>query len=129
MSDRIAVMDGGEIRQCGSPEEIYEQPTGPFVAGFIGVSNPLPGEDGAQISVRPEKIWIGELENGMTSMEGTVVERVYVGTTTQVIVELDSGARLVALEQNTASARADDRWEIGERVKLGWHPEHARELR
>jgi hypothetical protein len=22
-------MEGGEIRQCGSPEEIYEQPTGP----------------------------------------------------------------------------------------------------
>jgi hypothetical protein len=61
------------------------------VAGFIGVSNLLPGEDGAQISVRPEKIWLGDLEHGMTSMEGTVVERVYVGTTTQVIVELDSG--------------------------------------
>jgi spermidine/putrescine transport system ATP-binding protein len=128
MSDRIAVMEGGEIRQCGSPEEIYEQPTGPFVAGFIGVSNLLPGDDGSQISVRPEKIWLGDLENGMTSMEGTVVERVYVGTTTQVIVELESGVRLVALEQNTARARDDDRWEIGERVKLGWHPEHAREL-
>jgi spermidine/putrescine transport system ATP-binding protein len=128
MSDRIAVMEGGEIRQCGSPEEIYEQPTGPFVAGFIGVSNLLPGDDGSQLSVRPEKIWLGDLENGMTSMEGTVVERVYVGTTTQVIVELESGVRLVALEQNTARARDDDRWEIGERVKLGWHPEHAREL-
>jgi spermidine/putrescine transport system ATP-binding protein len=129
MSDRIAVMEGGDIRQCGSPEEIYEQPTGPFVAGFIGVSNLLPGDDGSQVSVRPEKIWLGDLESGMTSMEGTVVERVYVGTTTQVIVELDSGVRLVALEQNTARARADDRWEIGDRVKLGWHPEHARELR
>ena len=67
MSDRIAVMEGGEIRQCGSPEEIYEQPTGPFVAGFIGVSNLLPGEDGGQISVRPEKIWLGELEEGMSA--------------------------------------------------------------
>jgi ABC-type Fe3+/spermidine/putrescine transport system ATPase subunit len=98
-------------------------------AGFIGVSNLPPGDDGAQISVRPQKIWLGDLEHGMTSMEGTVVERVYVGTTTQVIVELDSGVRLMALEQNTARARADDRWEIGDLVKLGWHPEHARELR
>ena len=129
MSDRIAVMECGEVRQCGSPEEIYEQPAGPFVAGFIGVSNLLPGEDGSQISVRPEKIWLGDLEQGMSTFEGTVVERVYVGTTTQVIVELESGVRLVALEQNTASAKADDRWEIGERVRLGWHPEHARELR
>ena len=43
MSDRIAVMDGGVVKQCGSPEEIYEHPEGPFVAGFIGVSNLLPG--------------------------------------------------------------------------------------
>ena len=43
MSDRIAVMEGGKVKQCGTPEEVYEHPTGPFVAGFIGVSNLLPG--------------------------------------------------------------------------------------
>jgi spermidine/putrescine transport system ATP-binding protein len=129
MSDRIAVMEDGEVRQCGTPEEVYERPGGPFVAGFIGISNLLPGPDGSQISIRPEKIWLGELEDGMDSVEGTIVERVYVGTTTQVIVELSPGVRLVALEQNTARARSDDRWEIGERVRLGWHPEHARVLR
>ena len=129
MSDRIAVMEGGEVKQCGAPEEIYERPAGPFVAGFIGVSNLLPGPNGGQIAVRPEKIWLGEAEEGMTTMEGTVVERVYLGTTTQVIVELDSGVRLVALEQNSARADANDRWEIGERVRLGWHPEHSLVLR
>jgi spermidine/putrescine transport system ATP-binding protein len=129
MSDRIAVMDAGEVRQCGTPEEVYERPDGSFVAGFIGISNLLPGPDGTHISVRPEKIWLGELEDGMTVHEGTVVERVYVGTTTQVIVELSPGVRLVALEQNTSRQRADDRWEIGERVRLGWHPEHALVLR
>jgi spermidine/putrescine transport system ATP-binding protein len=154
MSDRIAVMEHGLVRQCGPPEEIYEQPKGPFVAGFIGVSNLLPGVarngsvqlvggdecravmpahvgdgDQIQLSVRPEKIWIGDLEEGMASVEGTIVERVYVGTTTQIIVELAPGIRLVALEQNTARARSDDRWEIGDRVKLGWHPEHALVLR
>jgi spermidine/putrescine transport system ATP-binding protein len=125
MSDRIAVMEHGEVKQCGPPEEIYEQPAGPFVAGFIGVSNLLPGPNGGQIAVRPEKIWLGEVEDGMTTMEGSVVERVYLGTTTQVIVELESGVRLVALEQNSARADAANRWEIGDRVKLGWHPEHS----
>jgi spermidine/putrescine transport system ATP-binding protein len=129
MSDRIAVMEDGEVRQCGTPEEVYERPLGPFVAGFIGISNLLPGPDGTHISVRPEKIWLGEVEEGMTVREGTVVERVYVGTTTQVIVELSPGVRLVALEQNTARQRSDDRWEIGQRVKLGWLPEHALVLR
>jgi spermidine/putrescine transport system ATP-binding protein len=65
----------------------------------------------------------------MVSVDGTIVERVYVGTTTQVIVELAPGVRLVALEQNTSRSRSDDRWEIGNRVKLGWHPEHALVLR
>ena len=55
-------------------------------------------------------------------MPGTVVARVYVGTSTQVIVEIAEGVRLVALEQNFARARSDDRWEIGSRVTLGWHP-------
>ena len=44
MSDRIAVMEDGEVRQCGTPEEVYERPGGPFVAGFIGISNLLPGD-------------------------------------------------------------------------------------
>ena len=48
MSDRIAVMDHGVVIQCGTPEEVYEQPAKPFVAGFIGISNLMPGmaEDG-----------------------------------------------------------------------------------
>jgi spermidine/putrescine transport system ATP-binding protein len=44
MSDRIAVMDRGRIEQVDSPEEIYERPATTFVAGFIGVSNLMPGE-------------------------------------------------------------------------------------
>ena len=154
MSDRIAVMEDGQVRQCGTPEEVYERPQGPFVAGFIGISNLLPAtvDDGGvrlssgqrfaapvpsecsegskvYLSVRPEKIWLDEREDGMVSVDGTIVERVYVGTTTQVIVELAPGLRLVALEQNAARQRADDRWEIGQRVRLGWHPEHALVLR
>ena len=43
MSDRIAVMNGGRIEQLASPEDVYERPTTTFVAGFIGVSNLMPG--------------------------------------------------------------------------------------
>jgi spermidine/putrescine transport system ATP-binding protein len=154
MSDRIAVMCDGEIQQLGAPEEIYEHPEKAFVAGFIGISNLLPAtvEDGGvrlstgvlvpapvpdglaqgaevQLSVRPEKLLVDELEDGMASVEGTIAERVYMGTATQLIVELAPGSRLVALEQNTARARADDRWELGDRVRIGWHPEHGQVLR
>jgi spermidine/putrescine transport system ATP-binding protein len=43
MSDRIAVMHRGVIEQLGPPEEIYDRPRTEFVAGFIGVSNLMPG--------------------------------------------------------------------------------------
>jgi spermidine/putrescine transport system ATP-binding protein len=41
MSDRIAVMNGGDVEQIGDPREIYEHPTTPFVADFIGSLNAL----------------------------------------------------------------------------------------
>jgi len=43
MSDRIAVMNNGRYEQLGDPESLYERPTTRFVAGFLGVSNLLPG--------------------------------------------------------------------------------------
>jgi len=36
LGSKIAVMQGGEIRQFGSPREIYDRPADLFVAGFIG---------------------------------------------------------------------------------------------
>jgi spermidine/putrescine transport system ATP-binding protein len=43
MSDRIAVMNKGRYEQLGDPEGLYERPTTRFVAGFLGISNLLPG--------------------------------------------------------------------------------------
>jgi putative spermidine/putrescine transport system ATP-binding protein len=39
MSDDIVVMDHGCIQQDAHPIELYRQPSNPFVAGFIGVTN------------------------------------------------------------------------------------------
>ena len=36
LSERIAVIDKGEIQQCGTPLEVYTTPANIFVAGFIG---------------------------------------------------------------------------------------------
>jgi len=44
ISDRIAVMDKGNIVQVGSPEEIYKRPASRFVADFIGTTNFIAGE-------------------------------------------------------------------------------------
>src|SRR6185312_7419759 len=93
MSDRIAVMNHGVIEQLDSPEAVYQRPRTTFVAGFIGVSNLMPGQvvssvdgrgelrldSGAQVSadgltglavgdrcyavVRPEKLRIERVED------------------------------------------------------------------
>ena len=41
LSDRIAVIDQGRIRQIGSPQDIYFRPANPFVARFVGATNLL----------------------------------------------------------------------------------------
>ena len=55
LADRIAVMEGGEIVQIGTPTEIYERPRSRFVSDFIGISNFLTGRlvarEGAAITV------------------------------------------------------------------------------
>ncbi len=43
MSDKIIVMNQGEILQQGTPIDIYNEPTNAFVADFIGESNIFPG--------------------------------------------------------------------------------------
>ncbi|CAL7868523.1 Spermidine/putrescine import ATP-binding protein PotA [Fusobacterium necrophorum subsp. funduliforme] len=44
ISDRIAVMNQGEILQIGTPAEVYESPANMFVADFLGDNNFLEGE-------------------------------------------------------------------------------------
>ena len=36
MSDRIFLLNNGEVQQCGTPDEIYNHPVNPFVADFLG---------------------------------------------------------------------------------------------
>jgi spermidine/putrescine transport system ATP-binding protein len=47
MSDRIAVMNHGVVEQVDVPESVYDRPRTTFVAGFIGVSNLMPGVAGS----------------------------------------------------------------------------------
>src|SRR5215208_5115499 len=58
MSDRIAVMNNGRVEQVAEPAEVYERPATTFVAGFIGVSNLLPG-----VVAGPDEV---RLDNGPT---------------------------------------------------------------
>jgi ABC-type Fe3+/spermidine/putrescine transport system ATPase subunit len=60
ISDRIAVMDSGNVVQIGNPRDIYQKPANRFVADFIGTMNFMSGEvievlaDRSAVSVRTE---------------------------------------------------------------------------
>ncbi|MGR3290433.1 MAG: choline ABC transporter ATP-binding protein [Paracoccaceae bacterium] len=41
LGDRIAIMEGGRIVQCGTPQEIYSNPANDYVADFVAHMNPL----------------------------------------------------------------------------------------
>jgi spermidine/putrescine transport system ATP-binding protein len=150
MSDRVAIMSGGVIEQCGTPEDVYENPTSVFAAGFIGTSNlmtgtwsagavsvtpqlevPVPSHSGSSegdvvsVAVRPEKIWLSDLTPAMVQTPGTIVSTSYHGATTQYLVSVGDGVTLTVLEQNLPRMTADDRWNPGDRVQVGWLPEHA----
>jgi multiple sugar transport system ATP-binding protein len=55
LGDRIAVMQGGRVRQIGTPAEVYDEPADTFVAGFLGSPpmNVLESTDGL-VGFRPE---------------------------------------------------------------------------
>ena len=44
LADRVAILNQGAIEQVGTPQEIHDDPSGAFVAGFVGESNRLEGE-------------------------------------------------------------------------------------
>ncbi len=43
LSDQVAVMNQGRFEQVGTPQSLYYQPQTPFVAGFVGANNRIPG--------------------------------------------------------------------------------------
>lgn len=59
LADRIAVMEGGRIRQVGTPTEVFRRPANTFVAGFIG-STPMNLVDarvhGDELAVGPARL-------------------------------------------------------------------------
>jgi putative spermidine/putrescine transport system ATP-binding protein len=137
MSDRIAVFNQGKIEQMGTPAEIYEHPTTPFVAGFVGVSNLVSGDiakritgSDAMFSIRPEKIHLAAanetVEGDMFCADGKVRDVIYLGLYTRYLVELDGGGDLVVVEQNLKTTSMDVMRARNQRVRLFWSKDHIR---
>jgi putative spermidine/putrescine transport system ATP-binding protein len=146
LSDRICLMNDGQIEQLGTPEDIYERPANTFVADFIGASNliygtvttdrcmktadgdlPLPDDCAVQahqqaaLIVRPEKILLCSHEDGLVS--GRVEESIYAGAETRLLVRLPSDTLMTVRRGAGLPSVA-----IGESVFMRWERNQARLL-
>lgn len=141
MSDRILILNHGQVEQIGTPKELHECPKNRFVAEFLGSANLFYGKvvkhnqvqvieiegeikkecrneqliDGNQgtLMVRPEHIRLSPTTKEQNSnLVGRIKSVVYLGTTIRYQIEL--------LSNRTVIATDSQQYQEGELVALDW---------
>ena len=124
ISDRIVVMNAGNIEQLGAPHEIYNKPATRFVATFVGqlntitakVADPaartvtidgqtatlhaLPSDakanDEIMLTLRPEVLSVGAREGNDITLNGTIADVTFLGSVIRLRVAL--GENILSLD-------------------------------
>jgi len=150
MSDRIAVMNEGDLIQVGPPEDIYESPVDLFVAGFVGDMVFLPGEiaeagvvrlgggetvrartssesgTAVTVAVRPEKLHLygerSEAPPDRNAVSGRVTRKIFYGEALYYEIDVGASGTFDVRVENVPSAK---RWEVGDDVVVDFHSEAA----
>ncbi len=135
MSDKIVVINDGEIQQIGTPTQIYNEPNNTFVADFIGESNIFNGtvvgtlkvkfcgatfdclddfeiNDMVDVVVRPEDIKICAPTEGQ--LKGKVISTVFKGVHYEITVGV---GKFEIVIQSTSSA------EVGATIGMRVEPD------
>lgn len=143
-SDRIGIMNEGELIQIGTPQEVYEEPNSKFVAQFIGDTNLWHGTiaegesmtvetdagidvaiaDGSEltagtrvsVSIRPERISIARSLTHDNVLDATVEEHIYQGD--DIIYQVTTEGGEVMIQQ--PAKESTDLYESGDSVDIGF---------
>jgi putative spermidine/putrescine transport system ATP-binding protein len=148
MSDRVAVIEQGKIKQVGTPREIYDNPKEKFVAEFIGEANIIEGkiiqrenlemtvkvddltlttpssEEKAQetvyVSIRPESVKLSK-KAGTTknSFTGRIEAAEHLGPYIQYHIRLVDNLKIVA---NVPYSKQFTSYKAGEEIYASWDP-------
>lgn len=147
MSDRIAVMEDGQIRQVGTPRKVYERPSSIFVANFVGESCLIPVQvergkprlngtpilmnghslsDGSYfLMIRPEKVRLLATTDtpDFNCFKGRLTNLVYEGESVALQVDLGESLsiRMRTLVQQSLEVATGRLPEIGDDVTVGLH--------
>ena len=136
IADRVGVLAAGRLVQIGAPEVIYHHPATPFVAGFVGAADFLPGEvtaagivtevgvfpnDDARpadqkvdVMIRPDDVTFSVCDDG----PATILTRSFRGSLTLYCLGLPSGRRLFSSQPSAAD------FTPGLRVRVAVHALH-----
>lgn len=146
MSDRVGIMNAGTLEQLGTPDDVYERPSTPFAARFIGLSNifdamvqgkdssgnlilsyaggtikargdAMPGEK-LTLSVRTERVLYGQQDRFGFSLQGVVKSHHYTGGLLRTVLELPNGEELTV----SGMGGGDNRIPTGTQVSIQWDP-------
>jgi len=154
LSDRLAVMSEGQIRQVGTPQEIYTNPADRFVASFIGDVNVIPARveslgDGhavvkvGQARVRVQRQHLGQVasearvdlfvrpeqlrlaeDREARVLQGTVHAQIFQGGHTDVLVDVRDIERGRVLVRLRGPAQSG-RWGVGSPIDIAFAIETA----
>jgi spermidine/putrescine ABC transporter ATP-binding subunit len=151
VADRIAVMEGGVVRQVASPAELYDSPNSRFVAGFIGKMNLFEGvvkgmshhtlvidvvqlgemrvpatltaSGAVTVAVRPEKItlYAEPPPADLIAFSAQVMHIAYHGSESHVFVQTESGIECTTTVQNPNRQGIEP--SLHTWVWIGWRPD------
>lgn len=113
MGDRIVVLNGGDIQQVDTPDEIYNNPKNTFVAGFVG-SPQMNFIDGKDIGL-DENILYGIRPEKMTKADGDIK------LTVEVDISEMLGSEKIAyfnIGEKRCSAKLEPEIQIGKTLEL-----------
>jgi putative spermidine/putrescine transport system ATP-binding protein len=110
LSDRVMVLDRGQVQQIAAPQEAYLRPANKFVADFLGIANFVKLQGGREGVIRPERIRLA----ASGGLPAKVVEAVYLGQTIRYHLDA-AGTGFVAAAPFVGQPHA-----IGDNVSLTW---------
>ena len=146
IADRIFVMDGGEIMQVGSPEDIYRHPASAFVANFIGMTNFLSGTvvngkkiklgthlfpidtqgfskgDQIKVAARPEAVKILTTKTNH-SFEGKIVELEFLGSFVRLHISTSLSPKGNLLADLAVFEKPKSNISLGSKVNFTFSPD------
>ena len=145
VSDRIAVMNHGDIQQIGTPKVLYQRPANLFVATFIGHTNVLDGklvvkdgkaylqlangyevlmntiedseikEQDVKVSIRPEELVVNK--DNQEGLKAIVDDAVFLGLNTHYFAHLVDGEKIEIIQESQIDSMIEKGTEISLSVK------------